>query len=195
MVIPHITYGLEIVVISCKSEKILETAHCAMAKIIQGLSIQAGNIMSLPTLGWWSINSYICYKRLVLMWQILLLPMHSVYKTILINVLLMLRQRKYGEPGSYKSPIGLMYSACLKLGVIDYVYDSITTGSYISISICKSKLTLLCWKNEKRAHNMASVFYKNAILYNKCIFICGPGGSSANTTTSTITKCLWYSVY
>ena len=83
----------------------------------------------------------------------------------------MLRQRKYGEPGSNKSPIGLMYSACLKLDVIDYVNDSITTGSYIRISIWKSKLKLLCWKNEKRAHNMASAFYKNAILYNKCIYI------------------------
>ena len=40
-----------------------------MANMIQGFPIQADNIMSLPTLGLWPINSVVCYKLLVLMWQ------------------------------------------------------------------------------------------------------------------------------
>ena len=68
LVIHNTTYYIwfGIVEISNKSANVLESVHCGMAKLVQGLPIQTVNMLSLPALGWWSMT-YLCYKRAVLL--------------------------------------------------------------------------------------------------------------------------------
>ena len=74
-------------------------------------------------------------------------------------------------PGLHKSPVGLMYSACRKLGLTEFVYISMMRGTYISMTVWKTRLKLLCWQRENIIHKVTSIQYKNATLFNKCILV------------------------
>ena len=83
-----------------------QNAHCCMTKLVQGLPIQIANILSRSVLRWWFIDMHLCYKRAVCI------------------------------PRLYKSPVGLMYSACRKLGLTECVYISRMRGTYMYIYVC-----------------------------------------------------------
>jgi len=168
VVIPHVTYGLEIVSLSHKSKTRLESAHANMAKIIQHLPSQAANVVSLAALGWWSIDTYLSYRRLILMWHILLLPMSSIYKVVLINTFCMLHNREYGNYITYDSPVGLMYRTCVSCGIDKFVYQSITSGVYISMEVWKVRTKSLMWRIEKKIFMNACITHISVSRFSKC---------------------------
>ena len=169
IVIPHMTYGLETVAMSAKSIRQLENAHISMAKIIQGLPSQAACVVSLPALGWWSMKHYLMYRRLIFMWQILSLPTESVYKSLLLFIFGWLNNKGRFNVDSYKSPMGMMFFACVQIGVIDYVNQSINQGTYVSMTVWKTKIRAILWQREQRTRTMHSLIYRSSLYFNKCI--------------------------
>ena len=75
-------HGLEILPLSDTSYQILEQAHGAMAKMVQGQSKQTANVVPLATLGWCSMNSHLDLLKLMFLWRLMLLPMSNIYKQV-----------------------------------------------------------------------------------------------------------------
>ena len=70
--VPQMTYGQELVPLCAKAEQALETDHISTAKIIQGLPWHTTGPDVLAPLKWMSMHAYLAYKRLLLLWQLLL---------------------------------------------------------------------------------------------------------------------------
>ena len=104
VIIPKITYGLvlmvlqKFLVVPVLSGPCLDGPFPVYSHIAQAIVLH----VSLPTLGWWSVSSWLSYKCLVMMWQILLLPMDSLHNLGDIT-------RSPNTTSNYRSPMGIMY--------------------------------------------------------------------------------------
>ena len=168
MIIPRLTYGLELVELSSNSIRALEKAHLGMAKSIQKLPPNTANIAVLPTLGWWSLSSHLAYKRLMMLWQILSLPMSSLYKAVLIYMFVLLHTNPTRFQ-SHGSPIGLIYNACREFGITDMVYDSLLEGRYMSCAQWKVHIRGIIWSKERRIYVAKSLMYSSLSIYSDCV--------------------------
>ena len=134
-----------------------------MSKTIQLLPKQTANVGSIQTINWQSIECYIDTKRLLFLWRILLLPMSSIYKVVMITRLL------YCFRNILDSPIGLLYNTCIKYGLNDFVYNSVIAGSYVSLRewkvIVKERVVSL----DKRIFHVRSKMFETLEMAVKCV--------------------------
>ena len=82
------TYGLELVYLSRRDEKNLESTHSSIARIVQGLPKQTSGPAALVSVGWWSRHAVLAYKRILFLWRILVKHMGSVDKVITVHGIL-----------------------------------------------------------------------------------------------------------
>ena len=164
VILPKLTYGLELLDISNKSIYKLETAQKYMARRIQGLPQQTASPAVLTSVGWWSISSHLVMKRLMMLWQILILPMDSVYKQIVMEMFI----------GNYlrdnvcsSGPTGLMYRAAKWLGLECMVACSIQSGSYMDKSNWKATVRKRIQQKEVNKFTYMSAMYSKLALYRR----------------------------
>ena len=168
IVVPQMTYGLELVDLDNKCESLLEMAHFSMAKATQGLPRTAANVTSLPSLRWFSMHSWLAYKRLMLMWSILLLSMNCMYKRVLVERFMQLHEIDDRYDGK-KGPAIMMYETCLEFGLLQRVIDSITSGVYVSKVEWKKTIKRVIWERETNTWIANCIMYRSLTLYRKCI--------------------------
>ena len=114
----------------------LETFNERTAKIIQVLPQQTANPGSRLTIGLTSITCHIDIMRLLFLWRILLLPMSSIYKKIVISRFLLCNNV------ITCGPVSLLYNTCKRHGLVDLVISSILKGKYISLNEWKRIVNL-----------------------------------------------------
>ena len=165
VVIPQMLYGIEL----NYSENVcrtLEAAHIKMAKRTQGLSTTAASPSALPSLGWRSIRATLMYRSLLMLWQILLLPMSSLYKQIVIH-----RIFEFHGGGSKHScgPVFIMYNTLVRLNIHDEVMSAIRTANYMTLGAWKKKVKNLIHNNDLLELRAKSLMYSTMSLYQDCI--------------------------
>ena len=139
-----------------------------MAKRIQGLPPNTANLAVLPTLGWWSMRSVIDYKRLVMLWHILSLPMSSIYKLVTMTLFLWLDAAP-DKRISYNGPAGVLYRVCSEYGLRNFVMNALVSGMFISMGEWKLKVKSIIWNREKQIFLSMTRMYKCGNLYAQCI--------------------------
>ena len=80
--ISQMLYGLEFLHLPRNALDILEQARLSIGRSIQGLPRTSPNVAVLPRLGWLCIRSWLSYKRLVVMWTLLMADMNCLYKHV-----------------------------------------------------------------------------------------------------------------
>ena len=77
VVIPKMTYGMEIVPITETGMSKLEKVHRNYARVIQNLPVSTPMPSKLATEGWLSIDAFIYMRKLTFLWQILLISANA----------------------------------------------------------------------------------------------------------------------
>jgi len=122
-------YGNEIMTISHKTMNALESFHAKNAKLFQGLPKNACNAGSLITIGWYPIECHIDILRLCFLWRIMVLPISSLYKLLLIRQLALFIQNKALNHG----PMSTMFSTSIKYGLLTHVINATFYGKCIKL--------------------------------------------------------------
>ena len=166
IVIPSMTYGLELVNLSHGAEWALEAAHLSMARVIQGLPTQTSRPAILAPLGWWSIHALLAYRRMVLLWRVLLLPSSSFSKIVL--VFRICEFVKSGTLGDHYGPVMLCIASLKEYGLLSYVLNCVRTGILCSISEWKMRVRIRVCTIEYNKHITMKNMYKKLNIYNLC---------------------------
>ena len=124
--IPQMTYGLELVYLSRRDEKMLESTHSSMARIVQGLPKQTSGPAVLLSLG--PCNAIIAYKRILCLWRILVKHMGSVDKVITVHGILEAVNKGIGtiHPG----PLRAALESLIEYHLLGIVSNSVKMGTY-----------------------------------------------------------------
>ncbi len=112
----------------------METFHCSMAKHQQNLPKQTSNPGSIATVGWKNVRSHCNFLRLLLLWQLLLLPFECIYKKICVKRLCLLFYTDMSRQG----PLHDIYNICKEYGISNIVKRSLESGDYMSKYVWKS---------------------------------------------------------
>jgi hypothetical protein len=158
--IPKLTYGFEVMNVKASSLETVETFHYHAAKTIQGLPAQAVNIGSLATLGWQSIDVHIDYLRLMFLWRLLLLPMSSMYKVILLRRLFHFIQN-YMHNDKACGPTWNMLNTCIKYGLQQFVINAIEAGEFCNMSHWKRMVRILFEDHYDKRWTVTHALYKS----------------------------------
>ena len=100
--VSSMVHGLEILPLNDTSYQMLEQAHGAMAKMVQGQSKQTANVAPLATLGWRCMNCHLDILKLLFLWRLLLLPMSNIYKQV---TMIRLCYHLYDSRGLHMGPL------------------------------------------------------------------------------------------
>ena len=136
--IPTILYGAEVGVFTEKEMKILETAHCNMAKTIQGIPKNTPSPACLATLGWENMTAFVDLKQLAFFWHLISLKSENIYRKLFVCRFVNIVSN--GVNCRSKSIVGRIVRLCYKYDLMDIVNDLLFKPSYNHMS----KLT---WKN------------------------------------------------
>ncbi len=160
------TYGLECIDLEKKNLLYLENAHQTMAKKIQGLPVNCPNICAYAPLGWKSAECVLIQKSLLMLWQILLLPMTSIYKQLVIYRFL---QHHHFPSIRPCGPVRLMISNAKQLALLDVIMASITSGTYMPITQWKSELCSKLSAYDRSRWLASCQLYPSLYLYRTII--------------------------
>ena len=87
VVIPKMTYGLEVRAISDTRVMEFENVHRKLVKAAQHLLINTPSPATLATLGWTSLESYLDMKKILFLWKIFQFPVSDIYRRIVTKML------------------------------------------------------------------------------------------------------------
>ena len=163
--ISQMLYGLEFLHLPRNALDILEQAHLSIGRSIQGLPRTSPNVAVLPSLGWLCIRSWLSYKRLVVMWTLLMADMNCLYKHVTMYRFIQIHTNRLVSNG----PVGLMYNTCKEYGLVKFVMQSINNGVYISMSQWKTRIKNVIYHREKCKWIANCMLYKSIGLYTMCI--------------------------
>ena len=135
--VPQITYGMELLTINASIEQRLESAHMSVAKIIQGLPRQTSNPAVLVPLQWMTMHDILAYKRLTLLWRILLLPTTSICKQVVMGHVLDIMKK--GIVSAPYGPVRAIMESAGEYKLYEHINYSIINGEYMSIKLWKKK--------------------------------------------------------
>ena len=99
------------------------------AKIFQGLPKHTCNVGSLMTIGWYPIECHIDILRLCFLWRIMVLPISSIYKLLLIRQLAWFIQNNTLNHG----PMSTMFSTSMKYGLLTHIINATFYGKCMTI--------------------------------------------------------------
>ena len=132
-----------------------ETFHRYVARRIQCLPERCANVRSLSGLGWWTLASYMDKRKLMFLRQLLDHTSPEYYRGIGIHKFCELFSNVRSK--SFPSPVHIMYTACVKYGLLDSVMQWLQTG------IVDSKAK---WKNTV---NKAIGYYEYCTWRAECM--------------------------
>ncbi len=94
-IVSKVCYGLFLISIKNKTLDRLDKMHVDIARNIQGLAPNTLAIVTLADMKWWRLSTHIAKETLMFTWQILSLPMDSLYKQILVYRLVEIKALQY----------------------------------------------------------------------------------------------------
>ena len=127
VVVPKLCYGTEILELDRGCMEVMEKFHCSMAKHMQRLPKHASNSGSLMTIGWCNFKSHCNFLKLVFLWQLLTLPMSSVYKSVCIKRLCYMLY----SGAVCKGPLNCIVKVCKEYGLFGILRMAIESGEYM----------------------------------------------------------------
>ena len=164
IVIPKMTYGLEVTQVSEQGFQLLEKAHKQNAKMLQGLPQNTPSPGTMATIGWLSIKRYIEMRKLVFLWQMLYLPMNNIYRRVVVatigNWLI------YGTSPPQNSPMGDSFNVACKYGMREMVRNCIMSNVIGSIDSMKACIKNLMWKQETMEWRATCSMYPELRTYS-----------------------------
>ena len=122
-------YGSEVMSISHNTMNALESFNAKNAKIFQGLPKHTCNVGSLMTIGWYPIECHTDILRLCFLWRIMVLPISSIYKLLLIRQLAWFIQNNTLNHG----PMSTMFSTSMKYGLLTHIINATFYGKCMTI--------------------------------------------------------------
>lgn len=161
--IPKLLYGVETMHMEDQTIDKLESFHAGSAKMFQGLPENTSNIGSVGLLGWNSIGAKIDIARLLFVWRILLLPMSSIYKKIMITLIISLYANdKYK---CNEGPTADIMRTCDCYNLLEDVMHAVLSGCYISMNKWKGHVVKVVNRRDFRSWQIWSTMYSSLHLY------------------------------
>ncbi len=136
-VISKMCYGLELADLNSRSLQRLDTFQFDVAKKVQGLPVTTCNVVPLATIRWYRISSEVNKRCMMLHWQMIRLPMESVYKQVLVNRLVDIFKC---PDKNISGPTVKFVNVCKALGLLPKVMEAIRTGIVCSKNIWKKEV-------------------------------------------------------
>ena len=147
-------YGMEMMDIPRTTTIDMETFHACAAKHIQQLPDQCCNIAAVRSIGWSSIEACIDIVRLVFLWRLILLPVTSIYKKILIR-----RFVSHMMEGKHEGPLFLAIETARKYELLGLIERALETGESMPIAKWK-RIVRICVKDrEEQKWRVMSCLY------------------------------------
>ena len=165
--IPTMLYGVEVCHISAKAMKLLESAHWAIAKHIQGLYSQTPNVAVLPGLGWTHIDGVIDRLRLTFYGGLCRLDASNIYKQV---ARLRFIQCKYDQrTGMSTSPTSIIVKTLRKYKLYQKVEGCMTGGELMSKWEWKNTTKTVVYKVDKQRWNATCQMYSKLDVYKEIV--------------------------
>lgn len=165
--IPQMTYGMELLSLSASMEHKLEITHMSVAKVIQGLPKQTSSPAVLPPLQWMTIHSILAYKRLTLLWRILLLPVGSICKQLVMSRVLEFIRR--GFDSAPHGPVRVIVESAMEYRLCELISQSITNAHYMSIDRWKKLVQARIGEVQHATFEARTIMYSKLIMYKQCL--------------------------
>jgi hypothetical protein len=167
--VPQMTYGLELLPLSVNLEQALESAHMSIAKVIQGLPRQTSGPAVLMPMQWLSMHALLAYRRLTLLWRILLLPTESICKQMVVGRVLEII--KVGVGSSPVGPVRVIMESAIEYGLVDLIRCAIISAQFHPISRWKNVVVERIRAVERSAYEAKSKMYVKLSLFCDCISV------------------------
>jgi len=124
---------LELLNLSARDQHALEHVHMSIAKVIQGLPEQKAGPRVLALLQWWPMYAVLAYKRLTLLWRILLMSSTVICKEVVISSILNMDTARLGH--SVSGPVWEIMKSATEYGLQEDVIEAVVHGSYCPIEV------------------------------------------------------------
>ena len=158
--IPKLCYAMEIVQFSEELTSELEEFHKKNAKLFQGLSSNTANVGALKTIGWNSIKSYIEIMKMMFLWRLLLLPMSSWYKQIVIRLV----EGHSRGCNQSSGPIQSIVEVCQKYELMNIILAAMHTGCYEMVQDLKKIIISKVKDHDEMESRVNTMMYRSLQL-------------------------------
>jgi hypothetical protein len=164
--VPKLAYGIPVSELPDGAMDALEHLHGAAAKRFQGLPSQTANSACLATLGWWSMEAHIDYLMLIFLWKLLVLPVKSIYKQV---VICRLWTHIYRTEGLHMGPVHCILKVFVKYDLMDMLQSALLSGTYMSMLNFKRFIKCKIKQSENARFRITCELHKSLIIYRECI--------------------------
>ena len=158
-------YGAEIAEIPKQCVDKVEQFHGQAAKKIQGIPPQSSNAACLAPLGWISLQGHIDLLMMTFLWRMILLPVSSIYKQVLIARL----YHCIYEDGIHLGPVKQMVDAFVKYSLLDLLLSALTSAETISILQFKNTVRKRILSYETNCFKATMIMYKHLHIFKVCV--------------------------
>jgi hypothetical protein len=166
MAVPRIIYGLHMLDLSDKSLNELDSAQMVTAKRISGLATNTANIVPLAGLKWQRLSTHILRDSLFFMWQLMLLPMSSIYKKILVYRWIDIVDNNH--IANTTGPVSNFINGCIQLNIYNDVERAIDTGQIMSKNAWKLIVKVKLKQKEENEWKGSSMMYDMECFKHVC---------------------------
>jgi hypothetical protein len=152
-------YGLFLTLITDSSLRELDKAHAKLAKRVQGLPPNTTVSIPLASLKWLRLSSYIAKEGLQFLWQLMILPMESVYKQLVINRIVDLKESKCNRHQT--GPTAAMIHFSNVYGLLPCIEETMESGRVMTKLEWKSKVKKQVFEKESKEWTATSFLHKS----------------------------------
>ena len=169
VVIPKMTYGLEVRAISDTRVMEFENVHRKLAKAAQHLPINTPSPAPLATLGWTSLESYLDMKKILFLWKIFQFPVSNIYRRIVTKMLQNnLIMGSLWNSELRDSPVNDMFKAVCKHGMENLIRKYVIRGELdkLGTNMNKNMVKQIIWEHESNRWKATCLMYPELRVYN-----------------------------
>ena len=163
VVIPKMTYGMEIVPITEAGMSELEKVHRNNDRVIQNLPVSTPMPSTLAIVGWLSIDEFICMKKLAN-------SMHAseqyIYRRI---VILLMQQCSLWNSEMRESPVIDMFRVAHRYGMTNLLRHCYLNKEFGAFTARKSLVKRVVWEYEWRRSRASCIMYPRLETYNRIV--------------------------
>ncbi len=157
-------YGTELLQLSATAINEMEKYQSHVAKAIQGLPESCANIGANKTMGWISIKGQIDILKLIFLWRLILLPMSSIYKKILVYRFVYLI---YSDVENKTGPLWDMLKTAKSYGLMNNVRQVIENASVVNMETWKRTVKSVVQYYEERQFQIKCTLYPSLHIINE----------------------------
>ena len=170
VVIPKMTYGMEIVPITEAGMLELKKVHRNNARVIQNLPVSTPTPSTLATVGWLSIDAFICMRKLTFLWHILCMPVSNIYRRLVILLMQQcLINGSLWNTEMRESPVIDMFRVAHRYGMTNLLRHCYLNKDFGAFTARKSLVKRVVWEYEWRRWRASCVMYPRLETYNSIV--------------------------